>query len=78
MPQQCSGDLYMGQVMKLWLSCYLILLSIDSKNQVTRQPQFRDLTHIMILIEKRGIFNWICDGKIIKEMGCFSSLQNMH
>ena len=23
--------LYMGQVMKLWLSCYLVLLSIDSK-----------------------------------------------
>ena len=25
---------------------YLVLLSIDSKNQVTRQPQFHDLTHI--------------------------------
>ena len=33
----------MGQVTKLWLSCYLVLL-----NQVTRQPQFRDLIHIKI------------------------------
>ena len=23
--------LYMGQVMELWLSCYLVLLSVDSK-----------------------------------------------
>ena len=25
--------LYMGQVMELWLSCYLVLLSIDSKTR---------------------------------------------
>ena len=36
-----------GQVTKLWLSCCLVLLSIDSKNQITRQPQFRDLTHMV-------------------------------
>ena len=34
---------YMGQVTELWLSCYLVLLSIY---QVTRQPQFHDLTHM--------------------------------
>ena len=39
--------LVMGQAMKLRLSCYLVLLSIDSKNQVTRQPQFHDLTQIL-------------------------------
>ena len=27
---QCK---YMGQVMKLWLSCYLFLLSVDSKTR---------------------------------------------
>ena len=25
--------MYMGQVMELWLSCYLVLLSIDSKTR---------------------------------------------
>ena len=39
----------MGQVTKLRLSCYLVLLSIDSKTRYTRQPQFRDLTHIILI-----------------------------
>ena len=49
------GDqFYMGQVTELWLSCYLVLLSIDFainwwQNQVTRQLQFRDLTHREII-----------------------------
>ena len=29
----CISLLYMGQVTKLWLSCYLVLLSIDSKTR---------------------------------------------
>ena len=74
-------QVYMDQVTELWLSCYLLLLSIDSKTtqiakfmgptwgspgscrpqigpilipstllsgQVTRQPQFRDLTHMFL------------------------------
>ena len=28
--QNPGDDIYMGQVTKLWLSCYLVLLSIDS------------------------------------------------
>ena len=27
------GEEYMGQVMKVWLSCYLVLLSFDSKTR---------------------------------------------
>ena len=27
------GLVYMGQVTKLWLSCYLVLLTIDSKTR---------------------------------------------
>ena len=38
----------MDQVTELWLSCYLVLLSIDNITRLTRQPQFRDLTHINI------------------------------
>ena len=38
----------MGHVMEPWLSCYLVLLSTDSKpGIVTTQPPFRDLTHIV-------------------------------
>ena len=36
---------YMGHVTKLWPSCYMALLS-------TRQPQFRDLTHMINIIEE--------------------------
>ena len=36
---------YMGHVTKLWPSCYMVLLS-------TRQPQFRDLTHMINIIEE--------------------------
>ena len=38
--------IHMGGVTELQLSCYLVLLSSDSKTRLTRQPQFRDLTHI--------------------------------
>ena len=38
---------HMGQVTKLQLSCYLVLLLVDSKTRLTRQPQFRDLTHMI-------------------------------
>ena len=41
-----SAISYIGEVTKLWLSCYLVLLSIDSETRLTRQPQFRDLTDI--------------------------------
>ena len=37
--------IYIGQLTKLWLSCYLIV-----QNQVTRQSQFCGLTHIYIYI----------------------------
>ena len=37
----------MGQVTKVCLSCYLVLLSFDrKKKQVTRQALLRDLTHV--------------------------------
>ena len=39
--------MHMGQVTELWLSYYLVLLSID---MITRQPQFRDLTNICTLV----------------------------
>ena len=38
---------HMGQVTKVWLSCYLVLHSHDSKTQVTRQPHLCDSTHII-------------------------------
>ena len=28
-----TQQFYMGQVMELWLSCYMVLLSIDSKTR---------------------------------------------
>ena len=31
--RQSWGHFYLGQVMELWLSCYLVLLSIDSKTR---------------------------------------------
>ena len=40
----------MGRVTDVWLSCYLILPSVDSKNQVTRQLHIRDPTHIQNII----------------------------
>ena len=40
----------MGQVMKSCLSCYLVLLSFDSRNQVTRQVHLRDLTHMRMVL----------------------------
>ena len=43
---QC--DAIMGQVTKVRLSCYLVLLSSDSETRVTRQPHLRDLTHIEV------------------------------
>ena len=37
----CSVDL--GRAKEVWLSCYLVLLSVDSKqNPVTRQPHLHD------------------------------------
>ena len=48
-------NIYMGQVTKVWISCYLVLLSVDSK--VTRQPNLRDLTHI--ICDQAIIFWWL-------------------
>ena len=42
----------MGQVVKLQLPCYLVLIYTDGRNQVTRQPQFRHLT----LSQSIGLF----------------------
>ena len=44
----------MGQVMELRLSCYLVLLS----NQVTRQPQFCDLTHMYCIVVASADLYW--------------------
>ena len=43
----------MGRVTDVWLSCYLVLPSVDSKNQVTRQLHIRDPTHIQIILATR-------------------------
>ena len=37
---------YLAWVMQVWLSCYLVLLSVDSKNQVTRQPHLLDPSYM--------------------------------
>ena len=42
------SKLHVDQATKVWLSCYLVLLSW-LQNQVTRQPHLRDLTHIDVL-----------------------------
>ena len=57
--------------MEVQLSCYLVLLSPDSKNQVTRQVHLHDTTHITFHVETNSILFKEVNTLTLKKMGDF-------
>ena len=51
--------IYMGQVTKLWLSCYLVLLSIDSKTREQDSNSFVNWPIYIYTYIHIYIYNWM-------------------
>ena len=71
------SEIHMGQVMDVRLSCYLVLLSTDSKTMYKKQPHLCDLTHCvpnLPVVVTTGLLRAVSPrrrhGERTRSMGC--------